>query len=764
MITSVDQILSGRVAGVASSATTTIAGGKRTSTSTMLNNKPSAVETKKAEMLRSFKNARLVYESALPVKDLASKICEMELVGPENCQSEDRQQMDDEEDVEEEAEALEDVDSNVGRRTSCSADVETADSEEESDSDDNCSTDSVEAEDEEGRVLQDGPRHGSPARRSAAATPLTVTLNLLTGPQKRASAKAKSIEFRSDKMSPQWMFFLDSENKQGFLTIRGTVYFDDWNTNFNSSGDRTSPVYAEYKHFMPAAKSALSMGANPEQEELGPFLILHKGFYDRAATAIMELEVALLAQSKIVVQQEQRVVVQEMKKDEGGRDGDDEAGTSEHAQTVETETAPVKVIRDATTTCDQADEELLAFEKQAGTESHKRDVFRNFAEGKSYLEKRQTKLPTCFVEYLKKNIATKISDKLFLQGHSLGGAAALVIHRLREKSDLLQAMTNNSAGKKIHTNAFSAPPMFTSGSPEQAKLAFVYLATGKLANWALNVNRVFAGNYRCSWLQELATEFPHDNLNKQETRLWKNSTNLFFNFDPVPRLAFMNVQKDQIVLPPVEKVFWLRDTAPAGLQEKLDKCGKSCSRTLTRVATVFRVPLYAQATVLSSLDQMLSPYPKEFLLDAVEEHKANTYEPLLVALLGGKNSKKDSPISSGEASLELGMKGEQENSVPTSETQNVQELQLEQPRGEENVENLLANSKRNGTSGNKKKFLDEVKELTAEVDDDVDDVDEDKNSEEEEQDPVASMPLPPIVTPADYMERAHWNLSIHTSK
>ncbi|CAD7949482.1 unnamed protein product [Amoebophrya sp. A120] len=563
----------------------------------------------------------------------------MELVAPEICQS-DHQKMDDDEDVKEEAEAL---DSNVGRRTSCSADVETAGSEEESDSDvDNCSTDSVEAEGEEGRVLQDGPR--SPARGSAA-TPLADALNLVKGPQKRASAKAKGcIEFRSDMMSPQWMFFLDSENKQGFLTIRGTVYLDDWNTNFNSSGDRASPVYAEYKHSMPAAKSALSMGTNPEEEkELGPFLMLHKGFYDRAATAIMELEVELWKQSKKIAQQEQRVAEEKMSKDEGGRDEDDGAGTSgsEREQTVETETAPV-MIRDSTSNCDPADEEVLAFEKQAGTESHKSDVFRNFAEEKTYLEKRQTKLPTCFVEYLKKNIATKISDKLFLQGHSLGGAAALVIHRLREKSDLLQAMTNNSAGKKIHTNAFSAPPMFTSGSPEQAKLAFVYLATGKLANWALDVNRVLAGDYRCSWLEELATEFPDGDLNKQETILWKNSTNLFFNFDFVPRLAFMNVQKEQIVLPPVEKVFWLRDTAPAGLQEKLDKCGKSCSKTLTRVATVFRVPLYAQATVLSSLDQMLSPYPKEFLLDAVQEHQMPTYEPLLVALLGGKNSKKDS--------------------------------------------------------------------------------------------------------------------------
>ncbi|CAD7949484.1 unnamed protein product [Amoebophrya sp. A120] len=97
------------------------------------------------------------------------------------------------------------------------------------------------------------------------------------------------------------------------------------------------------------------------------------------------------------------------------------------------------------------------------------------------------------------------------------------------------------------------------------------------------------------------------------------------------------------------------------------------------------------------------------------------------------------------------MKGE-EKSVPASETQNVQEFELERPRGEDNVENLLANSKRNSTSGNKKGFLDEVKESTAEVDDDVDDVDEDKNSEEEDQEPVASMPLPPIVTPAEYMD------------
>ncbi|CAD7949480.1 unnamed protein product, partial [Amoebophrya sp. A120] len=61
-ITSVDQILASGVAGVASSSgTTTTSGATTASSSTVLNNKPSTtVETKKAELLRSFKNAGLV--------------------------------------------------------------------------------------------------------------------------------------------------------------------------------------------------------------------------------------------------------------------------------------------------------------------------------------------------------------------------------------------------------------------------------------------------------------------------------------------------------------------------------------------------------------------------------------------------------------------------------------------------------------------------------------------------------------------------------
>ncbi|CAD7933455.1 unnamed protein product [Amoebophrya sp. A120] len=371
----------------------------------------------------------------------------------------------------------------------------------------------------------------------------------------------------NQKMLPQWFCYLSHDTDGGTLnlTFRGTgtrlmdgktAYLDDWATNVDAAGDDYSPVY----HWYSDATTSFSEAQNPETGQqnywktvVGSFtsagasyLKLHKGFFDRVVLALAELELKLREECQKELQVEHC--------------GDNEEKTQLLDDQQKTYHASIFAAKLQIKT----NREDIPANLQHFYPNNLQELARNVFDKNRQLGKQ---FETYLEQRLRQNFKT-----ILVSGHSLGGAQALVLHRLRYDSALMKFLirgkyeqsTTSGAGaastsslrgarqqahdlpsrnyKEFRTIVFSAPPIYSSEG-NRAVPAQEYLLTGKVPS---GTPVTFLGG--------------QDKYDDTEKLLMANTMNVFYNQDPVPRLAFLSFTDAKMVVPVLEKVFWIRQT------------------------------------------------------------------------------------------------------------------------------------------------------------------------------------------------------------
>jgi len=219
-------------------------------------------------------------------------------------------------------------------------------------------------------------------------------------------------------------------------------------------------------------------------------------------------------------------------------------------------------------------------------------------------------------DYLRHTIGSRITGAEFT-GHSLGGAVALILHRVwsnpaGKRFRVLRFMLEKfvpearqapMAQKKllgksqfkmvipheaIQTVAFSSPPLFAAKSDR----------VEALQEWLWN------GQKR--WKEE---------IEREELDQFQNAQIVFFNNDPVPRLGFLPTG-DQLLHAPVRSVLWLR-------QEGLQFHGMDGMTTNMR--TVFPIPPKVQRRYFSGIECLRRGV-------RIEDHLLSTFEDFILKL------------------------------------------------------------------------------------------------------------------------------------
>ncbi|CAD7959697.1 unnamed protein product [Amoebophrya sp. A120] len=345
------------------------------------------------------------------------------------------------------------------------------------------------------------PGHSS-MRASLLQSAATHATNFL---QEAAATSVAAATATSSRNLPEWFFFV--HDRTAYFVLRGTQNIDDWAANLEVEGDFESPVYEYYRNsrkwreYFPLSS--------------GVYLKLHYGFYKRAEQAVHELETKL--RKKFL-----------------SSSGGTLRSSSWSAEKVFSPTAST--------------EEDPLFPTAATHYQKEERAGRNGAPRGSEQKPRQSGLDAD-IAYQQEYYEFKDSfDKVVITGHSMGGAVALLIHRLYKFNKFLRRLWQN---KIVSTTVFSAPPIFASSNAARAKAAQAYLITGKVPDFRHFYNRRL----------EPAYDFT-------EREFFRNTKLIFFNHDLVPQLAHMNgISEVQLVLPPVEQVLWLREEEAMVSQE-----------------------------------------------------------------------------------------------------------------------------------------------------------------------------------------------------
>eukprot|EP00392_Amoebophrya_sp_AT5.2_P002875 g2880.t1 len=479
---------------------------------------------------------------------------------------------------------------------------------------------------------------------SSAPPPLAAVSNASTGrlyPRKNKSeipgTTSSSLPTTSDsssqiveiKMHPQWHFFVDADARVASLVFRGTMngWLDDWIVNLQVEGDHSSPVYKDYVGGTPGA-SLWRETANYEaiatwrkkkaEQQRGTYVKLHYGFYRRAAIALAELEIQLRF--------------------------DCNCGAAAARYTVGLQSADAMSV-------------AYTYGGSSGVGFQDDDV----DEAVVFKEKRAME-PPAFKKYLERLGSS--FDTLQLGGHSLGGAQALVVHRLRRESALLKALlgfadvdsflrrTGGASGrevqqvpgtdylggnneKHVETIVFSAPPIFSASSIARAVPAQKYLITGRVPEWF--------NFFRGPW-----GKFKRKTFDFWERVRMANTCNIFFENDLVPRLAHLTFQKEPLLVPPVQRQFRLRQqefiteltpaSAPTSNTTSTNDGGPP--RKKVRVyRTVFPLSGKAFFVYLSHLDTKLGL--GDTMGSAVKAHSQKTFAGFVDALFADVDGRDD---------------------------------------------------------------------------------------------------------------------------
>jgi len=219
-------------------------------------------------------------------------------------------------------------------------------------------------------------------------------------------------------------------------------------------------------------------------------------------------------------------------------------------------------------------------------------------------------------DYLRHTIGSRITAAEFT-GHSLGGAVALILHRvwsnptgtrfrvLRFMLEKFMPETRQATmtqkkflGKSqfkvvipheaVQTVAFSAPPLFAAKSDR----------VEALQEWLWN------GQKR--WMEE---------IEREELDQFQNAQIVFFNSDPVPRLGFLPTG-DQLLHAPVRSVLWLRQE---GWQ--FDCMGG----VTTNMRTIYPIPPKVQRQYFSGIECLRRGV-------CIADHVLSTYEDFVLKL------------------------------------------------------------------------------------------------------------------------------------
>jgi len=209
--------------------------------------------------------------------------------------------------------------------------------------------------------------------------------------------------------------------------------------------------------------------------------------------------------------------------------------------------------------------------------------------------------------YLQDHIGKRVQG-VQLTGHSLGGAVALIIHRVWSNPDgkrfrVLRFMLQRFAPEardvaapaqkrqrccrsvtphpEFRTTVFSAPPIFAAKADKADSVQEWLWSGGKRSR--LDVER-------------------------EELDQFRNAQLVLFNDDPVPRLGFLPTG-DQLLLAPVSSVLWLREDAAAGMR------------------SIFPVPPRVQRQFFSGAQSLQS-----VCQDCVSHHIMDTFEDFMLRL------------------------------------------------------------------------------------------------------------------------------------
>eukprot|EP00443_Scrippsiella_acuminata_P021580 CAMPEP_0115224242 /NCGR_PEP_ID=MMETSP0270-20121206/29473_1 /TAXON_ID=71861 /ORGANISM="Scrippsiella trochoidea, Strain CCMP3099" /LENGTH=715 /DNA_ID=CAMNT_0002638545 /DNA_START=65 /DNA_END=2212 /DNA_ORIENTATION=- len=214
--------------------------------------------------------------------------------------------------------------------------------------------------------------------------------------------------------------------------------------------------------------------------------------------------------------------------------------------------------------------------------------------------------------FLKEYIGSRVQS-VQLTGHSLGGAVALIIHRvwsnpngkrfkvlrfmlqrfMPEVKDLhvpglqqkflarQQHYRSVTPHRDFRTTVFSAPPIFAAKADKADSVQ--------------------------EWLWSGQQRFKLD-IEREELDQFSNAELVFFNDDPVPRLGFLPTG-DQLLLAPLSSVLWLREDAATGMR------------------SIFPVPPKIQRRFFSGADAF-----RNIDENCVTDHLMQTFEDFVLRL------------------------------------------------------------------------------------------------------------------------------------
>eukprot|EP00392_Amoebophrya_sp_AT5.2_P009745 g9773.t1 len=448
------------------------------------------------------------------------------------------------------------------------------------------------------RAWQDSRRAYGDAAGIAAALEKAGALHVFIGPERRPkhtgenqllahleksglSAKIPGLETALGKwlfggksstmMHPQWHFKVDPHTRVASLVFRGTMngFLDDWMTNISVEGDSTSPVYQYYtqsKKWNEKGMAHESYDEATDKTSPDSTVKLHYGFYRRAAISLAHFELQLREAC-----------------DCGALAAEYTEGL-QSPRTHEQQGDEVEVFFD-----DDVEEELVVFDATRKLE------------------------PPAFLNYLQNEIG-KDFDKLAIAGHSLGGATAMVVHRLRANSALMKALllvkseaTSASYAVESSGDAYGVNEALLGGEPESAtrerttaeqqSCCFLDVQTDRRHTTGgpddglddmdehpekyksvqtitfsappvysttmvrlLPAQRYLITGKIPDWKSLFAPVTGHvaefDNIEKTKMR---GTTNIWYNNDLVPRMAALIVQSQPMLVQPIETLLLLRE-------------------------------------------------------------------------------------------------------------------------------------------------------------------------------------------------------------